>query len=127
MSSNTSLKIQKVHCILVTFRHIGHDVHSDHGYHSSYCSSNQSSTRNLGATHSHAWSLSSPDVSFDHEKSSHRAGTPDATTDHTDEGAYLLSIEWQLIICMKIFVFHPIILHTSLILNFSFIRVQQQI
>lgn len=70
-----------------TDRHIGHDVHSDHGYHSSYCSSNQSSTRNLGATHSHAWSLSSPDVSFDHEKSSHRAGTPDATTDHTDEDA----------------------------------------
>jgi len=42
---------------------------------------------NLGATHSHAWSLSSPDVSFDHEKSSHRAGTPDATSDPIEEDA----------------------------------------
>lgn len=67
-----------------TDRHLGHDVHSDHGYHSSYCSSNQSSTRNVGAAHSHAWSLSSPDVSFDHEKSSHRAGTPDVPTDPTE-------------------------------------------
>ncbi|XP_078491550.1 mitogen-activated protein kinase isoform X2 [Ciona intestinalis] len=57
--------------------HDGHhqEVVSDHGYHSSYCSSNLSH----GKVHAHAlWSLSSPDVSIDHERTSgQRASTPD--------------------------------------------------
>ncbi|XP_076815747.1 uncharacterized protein LOC143461768 [Clavelina lepadiformis] len=50
--------------------------HSDHGYHSSYCSSNLSHGKLL--PHS-MWSFSSPDVSIDHERtvSIHRASTPD--------------------------------------------------
>merc|ERR1719322_1693938 len=66
-----------------------HDVasSSDHGYHSSYCSSNVSGGK---PTHS-VWSLSSPDVSIDHEHraapvasiAAHRAPTPD-TDDHHD-------------------------------------------
>merc|ERR1739838_446945 len=56
--------------------------HSDHGHGSSYCSSNLSSGIPI---HSHSlWSLSSPDISIDHEhrtpvtsSTAHRSATPD--------------------------------------------------